>query len=234
MPLIEEDDLFLLYGTIDKSKLDMRYEPTVVFIRTAEKARGTPQEELYFSKYIDENGAERNTYDERIKQIGELKHLIEEEHRLFRIGMAGNFTPPRAREFLAYYYNAMTPEDRYYATLDTYTTDGYCFPKRLIIGLKKIKPADYLKELPPEYADKDELTVYRASLNEAGRGVQTELSWTIKKEVAEHFQQMNTTKGLSSCIYKGIIRQKDIIAFSNCREEFEVIQHNSVKDIERI
>lgn len=153
------------------------------------------------------------------------------------IGLVGNGEKPNSVDFLQYFYEALPIYDRYWATLDVYVSNGYNFPKNLIFDLMKIRPTDYLRELPLENFDNDEITIYRASTtyihDEFGKtDLLDELSWTTSIDVASWFFERYERSGCNAYLYQGKIKKQDIIAYSNSRNEFEVIQFRGVNDIE--
>ena len=94
---------------------------------------------------------------------------------------------------------------------------------------------DYFN-LPGEYIDKSTLEVYRASTlpPEYEFLIQNEPAWTLKKRVAEWFRDRAKLISVSRYIYKATINKDDIVAYTNCRKEYEVVQIGSVKDIQCI
>ena len=98
-----------------------------------------------------------------------------------------------------------------------------CFSKKEpeVYYLMDFKELDYLKSLP------EKITIYRAMTeSELVSGV-FGVSWTLKKDIAEFFcykyQRNYSTIGLKKVIHKITIYKKDIIAFFNNRNEFEII-----------
>lgn len=130
-------------------------------------------------------------------------------------------------------HDSIPLEQLYEITLDVYTNSRIPFTgcKKRIIELRKVRPDDYLKELPKELEHTDPLTVYRATPSSIDQKISTELSWTTNKDVAVWFyQRLLGDKHL----YKATIYKDKIIAYTNCRHEFEVLQHRGVKDIEEV
>ena len=84
--------------------------------------------------------------------------------------------------------------------------------------------------LPPEYADLDVITVYRAGEEEIEEASER-CSWTLSKDVADFFMYKYRNRH-ANYLYKAKLATKDVIAYTNEREEFEVIQFCSVYDIE--
>ena len=64
--------------------------------------------------------------------------------------------------------------------------------------------------------------------------IQNEPAWTLKKRVAEWFRDRAKLISVSRYIYKATINKDDIVAYTNCRKEYEVVQIGSVKDIQCI
>ena len=89
----------------------------------------------------------------------------------------------------------------------------------------------FLEDPPEELEHIDPLTVYRATPSSIDQKIGTELSWTTSKDVAVWFyQRLLGDKHL----YKATIFKDKIIAYTNCRNEFEVLQHRGVKNIEEV
>lgn len=135
-------------------------------------------------------------------------------------------------------YDRMSPQDRYRKTLEVYTDleFTYNFPKKLLIGLKKIKPRDYLIELPDELKDTDPITVYRGTdAAEFISNVRVSPSWTIDKNVAIWFsQRFGVLRGyMPGKLFSATIEKSQIIAYIGGRES-EIVQHCGVKNIKEI
>ncbi len=135
------------------------------------------------------------------------------------------------RDWLKQNYDKLLPEDRYRITIEIYTNDGYLFPRHFIIGLKHIKPNNYLKDLPDVFHAIDPITVYRAT-SMSPHSARTELSWTTNKNVAIWFYQ-RLHKSVRR-LYAATICKNRIIAYTNQRNEFEVIQHCGVQNIQEV
>ena len=80
---------------------------------------------------------------------------------------------------------------------------------------------NYLENLPQEITIYRGMTLYE--LNSGNFGV----SWSLKEKVARFFAMTYSrnlaTNHLKKCIHKITIPKKDVIAFFNGREEFEII-----------
>lgn len=83
--------------------------------------------------------------------------------------------------------------------------------------------------LPADLAGADAVTVYRAG-EEPMEKAKFRLSWTTDKDIALFF--LNTYKGRhASHLYQAKIRPARIIAYTNDRNEKEVLQYRGVYDI---
>lgn len=128
------------------------------------------------------------------------------------------------------------PGDQLYGiTLDVYTNSRIPFPKKRILDLRKVRPSDYLKDIPEELADIDPVVIYRATLNGDAKEVRKEISWTTDKDTALFFYGRNIHIGFKEVhLYRGTIEKSKIIAYTNQRNEFEVLQHMSVRNIQEV
>ena len=142
----------------------------------------------------------------------------------------------RFSQKLRQYWTMIPPEKKYECFLEFYVTSEGRFNRNLVRWAKKYRPTDYLIDLPGEYIDKSTLEVYRASTlpPEYEFLIQNEPAWTLKKRVAEWFRDRAKLISVSRYIYKATINKDDIVAYTNCRKEYEVVQIGSVKDIQCI
>ena len=93
-------------------------------------------------------------------------------------------------------------------------------------------PKNGKHELPEEYRDLPFITVYRAGEEDISKA-KYRLSWTLDLNTAVFF--MDTWVGKhAQAIYKAKIKPEDVIAYTNDRNEREVIQYRKVYDIEVI
>ena len=117
-----------------------------------------------------------------------------------------------------------------------YSSDGYNFPKDLIREFQKLfeaiepeerifcRPEDEKNSLP------DVLKVYRAT-ESSPRKAKWEYSWTINLQCAGFFA---ARRDPHIKIMEGEIKKADIIAYTNERHEFEVIQYGKVYNIKEM
>lgn len=129
-----------------------------------------------------------------------------------------------------YFYEDMPAEYRRDFVVGCYDSHGDSLDlcRQALVEL----PCRGLEELPEEYRDQDQITVYRAGeepLDQAaGR-----ISWTLDLDRARWFRDEYIWKHAKH-LYQAHIRPCDVIAYSNDREESEVMQYQSVYDVEEI
>lgn len=130
-------------------------------------------------------------------------------------------------------YDRMLPDDRYQKTLEVYSMieNTANFPKKYLIGLKKIRPKDFLNNLPNELKGKNEIIVYRGTgRSEQINAARLSASWTIDRNVAIWFSQRFFGCGR---LFSAKIEVDKIIAFLGGSEQ-EIIQHCGVTDVKEI
>lgn len=146
--------------------------------------------------------------------------------------MCGNLWHEQQRMLKFYADDFKDPEILYDLILEVYTNDGYDFPKKLIQLAKKLS-----KQVPEEkrlddMPEGDPVTIYRGT---SGIATRTDISWTTDITVAVWFaNRYGLRGGKIGNVYKGIIARDKIIAYTNCRNESEVIQHMNVQNISKM
>lgn len=126
----------------------------------------------------------------------------------------------------------------YRLILSVYTMDGYNFPRSLIIKMKSASSAIQDEERLNGIVAGDPVTVYRASITTDKQAVRNEISWTTNYDVAVFFaykEQLRIDDWFDEeleplHIWKAEIPRNKIIAYTNDREEYEVIQHRGVQN----
>lgn len=86
--------------------------------------------------------------------------------------------------------------------------------------------------LPDELKSRDTITIYRAG-EEPIEKAPYRISWTTEIAIAFFFLSEYIGKHATH-LYKGVIRTKDIIAYTDDRNEREVMQYRKVYDLEDI
>lgn len=154
------------------------------------------------------------------------------------IALLGNRGKWTAANALKLVINQIPKDEKlYWLIIEIYVNNGYHFPRSIIIKAKKLKPADYLRDLPEEFTGVDPITVYRCSATppEKMGSVRNEISWTTNIDVAEWFYNREVNLfNHPAFMYKATISKEKIIAYTNDREEFEVIQHGGVMALELV
>ena len=125
---------------------------------------------------------------------------------------------------------------QYQIAIDLYTDKGDMFSEIIDIVKhgREYRPEDWNKEMPECVRDETTFTVYRAgqeSINAAAESA----SWTLWRDVAEWFAERHEYfRQGKQHLYKATISADDVIAYTNGRHEFEIIQYRGVRDIEEI
>ena len=138
---------------------------------------------------------------------------------------------------------------KYDFAIDAYIYNkGYKIPmiRNAIRHLRKYgKP-----ELPSRIASKKIITVYRFGLEDINEA-RDRISWTLSQRVAMWFMERYVHRNIGICeygvgglcttftyqndgrlhLYQGKIKRDKIIAYTNSRTEFEIMQNRSVHDI---
>lgn len=183
-----------------------------------------------YKAYLTDDPFARSQY-ETIKE-----HLKKGEEReaaqiiSYKFGNDHN-SPWNQQTVLSDFWDQFTdPSIQFQMFIDVYINDGYHFPRKLIVKAKRlsksISESVRLFGLP----DGNPVTIYRATKTQGIR-VRLEPSWTTDKNTAILFSQraklMHGSKNALP-IYTGTIERSKIIAFTNDRDEYEVIQHGGV------
>jgi hypothetical protein len=125
---------------------------------------------------------------------------------------------------------------QYQIAIRLYTDNGDMYNEILDVvkSGKEYRPNDWNKEMLECVCIENTFTVYRAgkeSIEEAAGF----LSWTLWRDVAEWFAERHEHYGQEKQhLYKATISADDVIAFTNSRREFEIIQYRGVRDIEEL
>ena len=128
------------------------------------------------------------------------------------------------------FYHKMPEEYRRDFVISCYSHHGDRLPA-CRQALREL-PKNGKHELPEEYRDLPFITVYRAGEEDISKA-KYRLSWTLDLDTAVFF--MDTWCGKhAQAIYKAKIKPEDVIAYTNGRNEHEVLQYRKVYDIEVI
>lgn len=131
-------------------------------------------------------------------------------------------------------------EEAYNAVIDTWANSKGGFPIWVFEELSAWVLPSWLKELPPPYFKRDYVTVYRGGVEADEEHLIYTPSWTIDKSVALWFcarlQRIFDAKQSNekAHLYKAKISPYDIIAYTEQRNEQEIVQCGGVYDIEDV
>lgn len=141
------------------------------------------------------------------------------------------FSPELYEESFARFYNCLPDDLQRKTAIEAYMQHGDSFNAvcKAVTALAG-RPTHGLYELPEELSKQEVIRVYRAGVESIDKASDC-MSWTTDLAVAQWFQTRNNVRDWESTIYTGLIRTKDIIAYTDDRKEKEVIQYKAVYDI---
>lgn len=137
------------------------------------------------------------------------------------------------RKYLAWafsFFEEIPDNLKYDFCVDAYISHGDSVPKVRTAVRKALK---YGKpDLPEEFKNAEYIVVYRAG-EEPIKKAKYRISWTTDKAIALFF--LNTyALSHATHLYKGKIKPCHVIAYTQDRNESEIMQYNHVYDIEEI
>lgn len=142
--------------------------------------------------------------------------------------------------YLKKYYDVIPETEKYDLVKGLYVArenvDNVFRP--FIEDIKKLRPAEYDKEILKDLLnqpDKDGniLHVYHGTTS-AERNPAHAISWTIDYKTALFFAFRFPWHRKTAHVYMGSININDIIAYTNDRKEFEIIQLDSVSNVQEM
>lgn len=143
-------------------------------------------------------------------------------------------TESNSAPYLGWLFPAFFPSvpdsEKYNLALQVYSNhgDGYDCVREAVKEIRKYGSP----ELPSELDDL--IHIYRAGYEDISEAPYS-LSWTTDKAMAEKFVVMQSMKNdKPSALYEGWIRKEQILAYTNDRNESEIIQYGSVMDVREI
>lgn len=128
------------------------------------------------------------------------------------------------------FYDQIPDNLKYNFAIVAYTHHGDSIPavRKAVRGARKYGKAN----LPTELQTQETVVIYRAG-EESIQKSKYRISWTTSLETALFF--LNEYRGKhASHLYRAKIKPADIIAYTDDRNEKEVIQYNKVFDIEDV
>lgn len=139
---------------------------------------------------------------------------------------------PRFLPFTFSYYDKVPDKLKYSFAIEAYTHRGDSMPS----VRKAVRTARRYgsPELPANLANQDFITVYRAGEEPIDKA-KYRISWSTELEVAEFFHRRNIEFiRRPSHIYQAKIKPESCIAYTNERQEHEIMQYRKVFDVEEI
>lgn len=128
-------------------------------------------------------------------------------------------------------YEHLPDELKFTLPVECYTHNGDSMPvvRKYVKVAKKYMPVE--KRIPPEMACLPEIEVYRAG-DEPIESAKNRISWTTDIEVARWFRnRAKIRQQPQRHIYKGVIKPKQVIWYTDGRNEREIMQYRSVSDV---
>ena len=156
-------------------------------------------------------------------------------------------SPDIMAEGLEYAYPYLPDEYKFSIPTDCYTQNGDHMPivRKYVRQARKYAPIE--KRIPEEMISMKEITIYRAGTEPMDKAryriswttsiekAQWFISWTTSIEKAQWFYDRALHFGSPVChLYRGVIRPEQIIWYTDDRNEKEVMQYGSVRNIEEI
>jgi hypothetical protein len=194
--------------------------------------------EKLYGKYTHD---EFNALPEKVKftvvqdyEMGQAINYVKSGNFDALFSRFGNFSfyGYTATNMLDFFYDCIPDKQKYNIVIDVYT-NAKCATKRFskyIKDIKKYRPINYVKSIKQFADEKGNITVYRGGTDTSAppnKGI----SWSIERSIAEFFAYRFQCLGIKGYVYSGEINIKDVIAYTNDREEYEILQYKSVKNI---
>jgi len=134
-----------------------------------------------------------------------------------------------AAELLGIFYKSIPKHQRYDIVLDVYMRSNYSKSlAKHVRAIKKYRPSNFADDIKA-LADSDgNIVVYRGGV--LSKTPERSVSWTTNINVALFFTEYcrRGYKGNNIGVYKGTISIGDVIAYTNERKEYEILQYDSV------
>lgn len=128
------------------------------------------------------------------------------------------------------FYEEVPDSMKYDFAVSAYINHGDSIPavRKAIRGARRYGEPD----LPPELAAQEAITVYRAGEEPIAKAP-CRISWTTSRETALFFLREYIGRHATH-LYRAKIKPERVIAYTNARNEKEILQYRGVYDIEEI
>lgn len=177
----------------------------------------------YTGKILTDEEAFRN-------QLNRMYKYLQEKNWQSFVDFSTAF--PKVLPYAFLYYDSVPDELKYNFAIDAYT----CFGDHVPAVRKAVRLARRYgtPNLPDELKNQDQISVYRAG-EEPITKAKYRISWTTDREKAVWFHRRNLEVfRRPSHVYRAAIRPGDCIAYTDDREEREIMQYRKVFDIKDI
>lgn len=184
------------------------------------------------------------TYEDEIKYrqaiennlIKDLRKSGDYSRLAMWFGNTAEYGCMNARDALLMMYPEIPKSQKYQVVFDVFTMlkQPASDLLDLVLDVRKYRPDKILDPLRELTDPSGNLIVYRGS-GKKERYPQYSMSWTLNKDIAVFFARdywLTRTQKNAYYIYRGVINIDDIIHYTNDREESEIVQFNSVKNIQ--
>ena len=125
---------------------------------------------------------------------------------------------------------------QYQIAIELYTDNGDMYSEIMDVVKtgREFRSDDWNNEMPECVRNVTTFTVFRAGKEGIDEATES-MSWTLWRDVAEWFAERHEHYGQKTQhLYRASISADDVIAYTNERQEFEIIQYQGVRGIEEI
>ncbi|ATW25621.1 hypothetical protein [Candidatus Formimonas warabiya] len=140
-----------------------------------------------------------------------------------------------AAELLGIFYSSIPKDQRYDIVLDVYMRSNHSKNlAKYVRAIKKYRPSTYADDIKTLADSTGNIVVYRGGV--LSKNPDRSVSWTTNINMALFFTDYcrRGYKGNNIGVYMGNISIDDVIAYTNDRNEYEILQYGSVKNIIQI
>lgn len=171
------------------------------------------------------------TEEKRLNMLSEMFFEAIEHEDWEKVSDLIELNPHIMAEGLKLVYRSLPDKYKYSIPVHCYTHNGDRMPvvRKYVRQARKYAPVE--ARIPAGMIGLPEIEVYRAgeeSLDKAAYRI----SWTTNLDVAKWFYDRAVARSQPQRhIYKGVIKPEQIIRYTDDRQEKEVMQYNSVRNI---
>ena len=172
-----------------------------------------------------------STEEERLNLLADEYFEAVEYEDWEKVASLIKLNPDIMAEGLELVYRRLPDQYKYSIPTSCYTHNGDRMPivRKYVRQARKYAPTE--KRIPVEMIGLPEIEVYRAGVEPLNKAAYR-ISWTTSLDVARWFYDRAATfRWPQRHIYKGIIKPEKIIWYTDGRQEKEVMQYNSVRNI---